>query len=113
MLEMISAIQKARCPLVCGHVNPDADCIGSELVILTALKSLGKDARLLLPVETVSRKYDFLLDLVQGARQNVADLGGVDLIVVVDTALRKRINKPKEMGTAERAHLQYRSPSGE
>jgi phosphoesterase RecJ-like protein len=78
-------------------VNPDADCIGSEFVILTALRSLGKDARLMLPVETVSRKYDFLLDLVPGARQSGADLQGVDLIVVVDTALRKRINKPRDL----------------
>jgi phosphoesterase RecJ-like protein len=95
MLDVITAIKQSRRPLVCGHVNPDADCIGSQLVMLSALKAMGKDAKVLLPLETVSRKYAFLLELMPEVRQSEPDVRGVDLIVVVDTALRKRINMPE------------------
>lgn len=93
MLDARQAIQNARRPLVFGHVNPDSDCIGSVVVIATALQAMGKQAGIILPVETVSRKYRFLLELTR-----LPDpVDQPDLVIVVDTAMRNRINKPKDM----------------
>jgi phosphoesterase RecJ-like protein len=97
MQEVRLVIENARRPLVCGHVNPDADCLGSQLTMLTALRSMGKDARLMLPTGSVSRKYQALLELVPQDVLHTPKLDDIDLIVVVDTALPKRINKPKEL----------------
>lgn len=98
MQEVRLAIENARKPLVCGHVNPDADCLGSQLTMLTALRAMGKDAQLLLPSESVSGKYQGLLQLIpQEFLQLPRHLDDIDLIIVVDTALPKRINKPKEL----------------
>jgi len=93
MLDVQQAIENARRPLVFGHVNPDADCIGSVVVMATALKAMGKQVGVVLPVNTVSRKYRFLLELT-----SIPDpIEQPDLIVVTDTAMRNRINKPAEM----------------
>jgi phosphoesterase RecJ-like protein len=77
---------------VCGHVNPDADCIGSLLVMASVLEGMGKAVRLMLPETTVSRKYQFLLGLIPPPRP----AGEPELIIVLDTAMLKRINKPRE-----------------
>ena len=41
---------------VCGHVGPDGDCLGSQLVVYHALRALGKNVTCLLakadPIET-------------------------------------------------------------
>lgn len=34
--------------VICGHVSPDGDCLGSELALASALRSLGKQATCLL-----------------------------------------------------------------
>ncbi|NLX04572.1 MAG: hypothetical protein GXY33_05470 [Phycisphaerae bacterium] len=89
--DAIQIIDRCRQPLVVGHVNPDADCIASVVVTWSVLAALGKRAAMMLPAETVSRKFRFMLDLMaSGDPPEPAD--GTDLLVVVDTALRKRIN---------------------
>lgn len=41
--------------VICGHVNPDGDCLGSQLALMHALRALGKNAHCVLakpdPVE--------------------------------------------------------------
>lgn len=34
--------------VICGHVNPDGDCLGSQLALMHALRSLGKTAHCVL-----------------------------------------------------------------
>ncbi len=92
MKEVIQAIKNARRVLVCGHVNPDADCIGSLLVMAGALEGMGKEVGLMLPQTTISRKYQFLLGLIPP----LCPAGEPELIIVLDTAMLKRINKPKD-----------------
>jgi bifunctional oligoribonuclease and PAP phosphatase NrnA len=92
MDEVRQAIENARRVLVFGHVNPDADCIGSLLVMAGVLEGMGKQVGMVLPESTVSRKYQFLLDLVRPSRQ----MTDPEMMVVLDTAMLKRINKPKE-----------------
>jgi len=91
MNDAAQAIQASRWPLVAGHINPDADCIASILVMHSALKSMGKLSRMILPAETVGRRFTFMLDLLGlGDRPDPGDRH--DLIVIVDTSLRDRIN---------------------
>jgi phosphoesterase RecJ-like protein len=98
MQEVRQAIENAHRLLICGHVNPDSDCLGSQLTMLTALRSMGKDAQVLLPLESVNRKCQVMLELVPRELLTAqVKLDDIDLIVVVDAALPKRINKPKEL----------------
>lgn len=55
-LEAIADVLRgAESIAVCGHVSPDGDCLGSQLVVYHALKALGKNVTCLLakpdPVE--------------------------------------------------------------
>ncbi|MFA5863731.1 MAG: DHH family phosphoesterase [Phycisphaerae bacterium] len=92
MQEVLKAFEDSHRPLVCGHVKPDPDCIGSMLVMSTALRGMGKAAGLLLPENTVGRRYHFMPEMVNPPGL----VNEPDLIVTLDTAMLKRINKPKE-----------------
>ena len=90
MQAAIKTIRRSNSPLVVGHVNPDADCIASVLVMHTALRSMGKEARMILPRDMIAKKFAFMFDLVPaGNRPDQHDK--IDLMLVVDTALRSRI----------------------
>ncbi len=41
----VEAMRGARTAVVCGHVNPDGDALGSLLALTAALRHLGVDAR--------------------------------------------------------------------
>ena len=44
-LEQIGDVLKAADDFViCGHVSPDGDCLGSQLALWHALRALGKNA---------------------------------------------------------------------
>ena len=46
---------------ICGHVNPDGDCIGSTLGLATALRSVGKNVyALVADDEPLSRSFSFM-----------------------------------------------------
>ncbi len=40
--QMLSALQDANSILLCAHIFPDGDAIGSNLAMAHALKALGK-----------------------------------------------------------------------
>ncbi len=40
--EFAERLKEAQTVALCGHVNPDGDCIGSQLALAWALKALGK-----------------------------------------------------------------------
>jgi len=98
MQDIRLSLEESQKPWVFGHVNPDADCIGSLLVIAGALRAMGKQPHLVLPTETVSQKYKFMLDLApEFLSQPPRHPRDADLIIVLDTALLKRINKPTDL----------------
>ncbi len=101
MKDVKTAIEECNSAIVVGHINPDADCIGSLVVMTKALQDKGKDAKLILPLSSVNRKFRFLLDIIPevcelNADDNALDLSEIscDLIIVLDTALKSRINIP-------------------
>lgn len=49
--------------LICGHVSPDGDCIGSQTALSLSLKSLGKNAiNLLVNTDSIDKSFLFMGD---------------------------------------------------
>ena len=44
---IIKAINKAQTIAILGHINPDGDCIGSQMGLYSALKLINKDVTLI------------------------------------------------------------------
>lgn len=55
MEKIANLIQKYQTFAVCGHVNPDGDCIGSCVAFCRALRLLGKQVQLLIDRADVAR----------------------------------------------------------
>ncbi len=78
--------------VICGHVSPDGDCIGSQLGLMHALRSLGKRAVCLLAKD---EPIDVRLDFLPGADELVpATLytGPAATFVAVDVPMKDRMN---------------------
>ena len=79
--------------VVCGHVSPDGDCLGSQLGLAAALRSLGKRvACLLAKDEPADERLSFLpgfADLIPAARYE----GPARAFVAVDVPTRERIGE--------------------
>lgn len=61
LAEMAEQLKAHSSFAICGHVNPDGDCLGSELALAHALKSLGKSVVCLLAKpEPVPHNLKFL-----------------------------------------------------
>jgi phosphoesterase RecJ-like protein len=91
--ELIETLQSADRPLVVGHVNPDADALGSMLALARSLPSRG--AAIALSDRLVGGRVRFMLELA--GDQPVADaarIAAADVVAVVDTAIEKRVNLP-------------------
>lgn len=56
----IELLDGAHSVAVCGHVNPDGDCLGSALALTLGLRSLGYDVTPLLATREHPKLYDFL-----------------------------------------------------
>lgn len=77
--------------VICGHVNPDGDCLGSQLALMYALRSLGKQATCLLakpdPIDLNLQFLPGLDELVVGADYERAP----KVFVAVDVPTVERI----------------------
>lgn len=56
----IEALEGARTVAVCGHVNPDGDCLGSVLALASGLRGMGYEVAPLLATRERPRLFDFL-----------------------------------------------------
>ena len=79
--------------VVCGHVSPDGDCLGSQLGLAAALKGLGKRVTCLLAKdEPIDERLAFLpgaAELVPAASFD----GRAQVFVGVDVPTRERIGE--------------------
>ncbi|WP_139652871.1 DHH family phosphoesterase [Raoultibacter phocaeensis] len=96
------ALRTAERFAVCGHVSPDGDCLGSQLVVYHALRTLGKDVTCLLakpdPIEAGLLFLPGIEDMVPAADYD----GAPDVFIAVD------VPTPERMGAAAAA-VQARS----
>lgn len=102
-LERIAAeLQKGNDFVICGHVSPDGDCLGSQLALACALRSLGKRVRCVFATDGV---YDRGLAFLPGMEEIVPACsydGPLDTFVAVDVPTTER------MGDAARLHEEAR-----
>jgi phosphoesterase RecJ-like protein len=87
--------------IVCAHVTPDGDAVGSVIALTTALRGLGVDATATLadhhaPPST----YAFLEGF--DAYRDVADLEPPDVFVALDTPSAKRLGVAEPLASAAR-----------
>lgn len=88
---LIKVLASATCPVIIGHVNPDADAMGSMLALARAMPA--DDVAIALPQKSRSQKVTFVVELGDGIP--IADetrIARADVVIVVDTANINRVN---------------------
>lgn len=75
---------------VCGHINPDGDCIGSVLGVANILRSLGKQVQ---PVVSLAEPLDGSLASIPGADAlvSVQDAQPTPAFITVDATADERL----------------------
>ncbi len=90
--ELAAALLERDDFVICGHVSPDGDCIGSQLGLMHALRSLGKRAVCLLAKD---EPIDVRLAFLPGADElapATTYAGSASTFVAVDVPMRDRMN---------------------
>lgn len=91
--EIADALAGCGSLVVCGHVNPDGDCVGSTLALGAALRSIGKDVACLLASEG---GLGSSLESLPGADSLVAAAdyaGPLEAFVAVDVPTADRLGE--------------------
>ncbi len=91
--EIAQVIKDNNSFVVCGHIGPDGDCIGSQLSLAHALKELGKTVTVTTPTDdALDPAFSFLpgFDSFVPASQ-VTD--SFDVFVGVDVPTRERLGQ--------------------
>lgn len=101
--QIASALAQYDTFAVCGHVNPDGDCLGSQLALALALESMGKHVdRILVRNEPIEAGLRFLPgadELIPAERYS----GSPQVFIACDVPLRSRIGDAA--GIHDRAKL--------
>jgi len=89
--QLIDKLESARNAVIAGHVSPDVDALASMLALAHCLPAA--DTVIALPGKATTQRLQFILDLKNDIA--IADpdcMAASEMIVVVDTAVTKRIN---------------------
>jgi len=77
--------------VICGHVNPDGDCLGSQLALALALRSQGKTVTCLLandvPIDPALQVLPGVSDMIPAGQFG----GSADVFIVCDVSALDRI----------------------
>ena len=93
LLEIAEACRAHDEFTICGHVNPDGDCIGSQLALRAALVQLGKDVHVLLAADApLERSFACLPGADELVPAEAFD-GRCEVFVQVDAPDAKRIGE--------------------
>ncbi|RKI94910.1 bifunctional oligoribonuclease/PAP phosphatase NrnA [bacterium D16-34] len=91
------ALKDCNSFVICGHVSPDGDCLGSQLALAAALRQLGKHVTCVLakdePIEANLRFLPGAHALVYAGEFS----GEVDAFIGVDVPTRERIGAALEL----------------
>lgn len=85
MNEIKACLERASCILITSHVHPDGDAIGSCLALSHVLKSMGKEAQVVID-DHVPENFDILPGF-EDIRRNTEDRTKVDLVVLLDAMI--------------------------
>lgn len=89
--EIAQLVKDNRSFLICGHVRPDADCIGSQLALYIALKRLGRRAEVW--VEDEVPHTCLFLPASGEIRHSKPIEGKFDVTFVLDTPNPERLGR--------------------
>lgn len=88
----VAILEGARTVAICGHVNPDGDCLGSILALAAALRSRGVEVAALLADQERPALYDFL-EGYETLTPAGAYHGYPDVFVAVDVPSAERMGQ--------------------
>ncbi|MCA9251143.1 MAG: bifunctional oligoribonuclease/PAP phosphatase NrnA [Phycisphaerae bacterium] len=95
--ELIDALRRTHSMVCCGHVSPDADCLGAALALARAWSAYtNRDAAVWVTERCIPARLRFMLDLANVRRAVDADFEAADRIVIVDTSQPSRADQPKQ-----------------
>lgn len=86
---VVTTLQNADSVFIAAHIQPDADCVGSQLALAHALRALGKRVNLALD-DKVPESLGFLVGVQDIAHR---EPGSQDVFVYVDGSDSKRYGK--------------------
>ena len=95
--EIAEALLSCDDIVICGHINPDGDCLGSQLTLALALQAAGKRAVCVLAEEKpLNDNYAFLpgADTFIPAAHYKGEVGA---FVSVDVSIASRIGDAKDL----------------
>lgn len=95
----VELLQGAKTVAVCGHVNPDGDCVGSAIALALALRAKGYDATPLVAAKTLPASLDFLpgYELLKPFGEYAAT---PDVFIAVDVPEAKRMGDAEALFTS-------------
>jgi len=91
------ALREAQQVVLCTHISPDPDGIGSELALAHALHAMGKRARIV-NVDGCPRICRGLVGADGIERWRKEALEQADLVVALDVATKRRLGWPEGFG---------------
>ncbi len=96
LAEIAGILRNSRKVILCGHVMPDGDCLGSVAALGTALEKLGKDVTMASP-DPVPEIYGFLplMDKLIIGEESLS--GKFDTFIILDCSVPERLGKLKPL----------------
>ncbi len=96
--DILKEIKLAESIVILTHESPDGDAIGSSMALKHMIKTLGKDADVIMP--EYSRLFNFLPDIDKVKTES--EIEKYDLAITVDAADIKRVAKREYFDNAKK-----------
>lgn len=87
--EIAEVLRRSRRMIICGHVMPDGDCLGSVLALGLAMEEMGKQVTMVSP-DPVPEALDFL-PAANRIRYGGDGCGDCDVFVALDCSVPERL----------------------
>jgi len=91
LADIALALKRAERVLICGHVIPDGDCLGSVLALGLVMERLGKEVTMAGP-DPVPKIFDFLPG-VERFYVGKPPAGAYDTLIALDCPAQERLGK--------------------
>ena len=100
--ETSEILNNAKKIVLCGHVSPDGDALGSSLALFQALQLLNKDVTITVD-DDISTVYSFLPEIEKIKKFNDDEIIEADLLVVIDASSIDRIGNVQKCVVAKKS----------
>jgi len=89
--DIAAAIRRSKSLLICGHIMPDGDCLGSVLALGLSLEAIGKKVVMAGP-DPIPAIYEFLPGVAR-FQTGVPPAGIYDTFIVLDCSVPERLGR--------------------